>query len=426
MSTTEWIGSAVGIFSLGSSLYGNRQGNSAKNMSKWQNEVTQQFAILNTKAETIRSMDEILQKLQSRISTILSDYTSLLNQVSLVSTLMLGVAAGSFGALLGNTDDQPQWKVTMYCISCIITICLSVISVIEAFFLSIHIYGEESRFIAGVSQHVKKANNLPKNLIQGKNLKTPSGNGINLTWRTFNTDAIKGITSSYSLVIITFFLSFLSFSFSLLSMLFVGLGLSESVFVFDQNMIYDKSDMFNQSNTTVGELENGYVGNAIWLTVIVIFTYSYIIASFFMKYINDIHWGKNSCCTKCQKKGTTDVSLKIPMAKTAAEFDAVQKSIYILYAEFNILVVDWYQRYSPNKKNDRDAYQHRIIELFGKEVETLSTKMLELRVIEIGDNQEYIIAMRKEVANQKIQPEEINGLKVINESSALLMANLKF
>jgi len=412
---SEWLGIASGIFSLVSGVYGNLQANSAKNMSEWQNEITRKFAILNTKGETIRFMDEILQKLQSRISTILSDYTSLLNQVSLVSTLMLGVAAGSFGALLGNTDDQPQWKVTMYCISCIITICLSVISVIEAFFLSIHIYGEESRFIAGVSQHVKKVDLSFKPMT--KNLRTPSGNGIQLTtWRTFNTDAIKGITSSYSLVIITFFLSFLSFSLSLLSMLFVGLGLSESVFVFDQNMIYDKSDMFNQSNTTVGELENGYVGNAIWLTVIVICTYSYIIASFFMKYINDIHWGKNSCCTKCQKKGTSNVSLKIPMAKTAAEFDAVQKSIYILYAEFNSLVDKWYNEYGTNRQTDRDDYKELIVELFTKEVESLSTKMLELRVIEIGNPQETV-ALRS-AQNRDIQE--------INESSTLLMANLKF
>ena len=410
---------ATGIFSLASGLYGNRQADEAKKISEWQNKVTLKFSILTTQGETIRSMDEILQKLQSRISTILSDYTALLNQVSLVSTLMLGVAAGSFGALLGNTDDQPQWKVTMYCISCIITICLSVISVIEAFFLSIHIYGEESRFIAGVSQHVKRVDLSDDS--STKHLRTPSGNGVDLTtWRTFNTDAIKGITSSYSLVIITFFLSFLSFSFSLLSMLFLGLGLSESVFVFDQNMIYDKSDMFNQSNTTVGELENGYVGNALWLTVIVIITYSYIIASFFLRYINDIHWGKNNCCTKCQKKGTTNVSLKVPMAKTAAEFDAVQKSIYILYTEFNSLVDDWYEEFGPFGSGERDEYQERVLKLFTKEVESLSTKMFELRVIEIGAGDKYGLRLERTHLKQLNNPEEIN------ESSTLLMTNLKF
>ena len=89
-------------------------------------EITVWFEQISLHTNTIVDYDSYLTKLEQRISTILSDYTALLNQVSIVSTLMLGVATATFGALLGNTDDQVQWKVNMYVISCVITICLSV------------------------------------------------------------------------------------------------------------------------------------------------------------------------------------------------------------------------------------------------------------------------------------------------------------
>ena len=85
-------------------------------------QINGEFEEISLQTNIIREIDSHLTKLEQRITTILSDYTALLNQVSIVSTLMLGVATATFGSLLGNTEDQPKWKVNLYVISCIFTI----------------------------------------------------------------------------------------------------------------------------------------------------------------------------------------------------------------------------------------------------------------------------------------------------------------
>ena len=116
-------------------------------------EIAGKFKTISLQTNHLEKLQEILIQLESRVTSILSDYTSLLNQISIVSTLMLGVVVAILGALLGNTEDQPPWKVNMYVVSCILSICFSIISVIESFFLSIHIYAEESKFTAGLYPH---------------------------------------------------------------------------------------------------------------------------------------------------------------------------------------------------------------------------------------------------------------------------------
>ena len=60
-----------------------------------------------TEFEAIKTLSELLEELEERITAILSDYTQMINQASVVSTLTLGMATAAFGSLLGNTDGQP-------------------------------------------------------------------------------------------------------------------------------------------------------------------------------------------------------------------------------------------------------------------------------------------------------------------------------
>ena len=103
--------------------------------------------------EAIKILCELREEQEEKITAILSDYTGMINQVSVVSTLTLGMATAAFGSLLGNTDDQPEWKSTMFAISCVLTVCLSILSVIESFFLGVHINQVEARFAGCLSSY---------------------------------------------------------------------------------------------------------------------------------------------------------------------------------------------------------------------------------------------------------------------------------
>ena len=54
----------------------------------------------------IQDLISLKNELEERVTCILSDYTQLMNQVSLVATLMLIVTSGTLGSLLGNTENQ--------------------------------------------------------------------------------------------------------------------------------------------------------------------------------------------------------------------------------------------------------------------------------------------------------------------------------
>ena len=286
-------------------------------------EISGEFQVLSDNAISITQIDTTLKVLESRITSILSDYTSLLNQISIVSTLMLGVASGLFGAMLGNTEDQPNWKVNMYTISCILTICLSIISVIESFFLSIHIYAEESKFTAGM---------YPHRYTNGRN---------------FNLEAMRGLSASYSTSIITFFVSFLFFASTLLSVVYVGLGKSYYILGNDDRLYTTNSERFPGSGTnTISEIETGYQGVAFFLTMVVIIIYLVIITLFITKYRKYILWPKSllKCC------GMNKESLKQPMRITSFDFERVQS---ILQHEFQ----DWSDKHKEFVNKWADIYQ---------------------------------------------------------------------
>ena len=134
--------------------------------------------------EAIKTLSELREELEERITAILSDYTQMINQASVVSTLTLGMATAAFGSLLGNTDGQPEWKSTMFSISCVVTVCFSILSVIESFFLGVHINQVEARFAGGVYPHI---------------------NSDNL--RKFEPEELKNLNAKFNFVVVTFFAS---------------------------------------------------------------------------------------------------------------------------------------------------------------------------------------------------------------------------
>ena len=294
-------------------------------------EITGGFKTIGNQTMHLEKLQEILVQLEERITSILSDYTSLLNQISIVSTLMLGVATAIFGALLGNTEDQPSWKVNMYVISCVFTICLSIISVIESFFLSIHIYAEESKFTAGLKPHRTTGT------------------------RSFHLDSLKGLSKSYSASIVTFFMSFLFFSASLLSMVYIGLGKSMYILGEDNRYYKDYSDRFPAgAPKKVSEVEPEYTGIAFSMTMVVIITYAIILGLFITKYRKYVLWPSIllECC------GMTKESLKEPMRETADDFERIQQD---LNREFTIwdrlfrnFTNEYDEIYAPQHWENRD------------------------------------------------------------------------
>jgi len=336
-----------------------------------------EFEEISLQTNIIREIDSHLTKLEQRITTILSDYTALLNQVSIVSTLMLGVATATFGSLLGNTEDQPKWKVNLYVVSCIFTICLSVYSVIESFFLSIHIYAEESKFIAGQYPH--------------------RDTGA----RSFNLDTLVGLSSSYSRVIITFFVSFLSFSLTILSMMYIGLGLSLNVLGDDPRKIKSQTDKFVDVQTIkLSVAEPGFQGVAFTMTCIVVITYVIILWLFATNYRKNIMCPK-WCGDSCYKE-----SLKQPMRFTATEFERIQGKLNNEFNTWNKMHAQFIALYEKclidedcqNNWDYRDVeYEKFFYRSFKRQLRVQGVILKQIRLLQVTDTN-----LRQEMALQEV------------------------
>lgn len=267
--------------------------------------------------DNIKQLIDLRQDLENRITSILSDYTQMINQVSIVSTLTLGMALGSFGSLLGNVDDQPEWKIVLFTYSCVLTISFSVLSVIESFFLAIHINQVEARFVGGVYPHITKDKR-----------------------RSFAIEELEDLNSNLNFIILTFFISFLVFSTTILGTVYIGLGLSNNVFTEDSRLINVEGHKFvndtrwdsNATNVPLHVFEPTYISAAATLTFIVFTTYSLILYRFFSSYVNKIH-GKQllrflllcSCIDP-----TNSTGLKTPMKAAATRFNNLQRRIAVL------------------------------------------------------------------------------------------------
>ena len=334
---------------------GNTSARLSIEMQRFASDITERAGALSTQTETIVHQHEILERFERRITAILSDYTSLLNQVSIVSTLILGIATATFGSLLGNTDDQAQWKVNMYVISCILTVCFSVFSVIESFFLSINIYTEESRFISG-NMGSKDANYS----------------------RQFNMGSLKGLSATYSRIVLSFFFSFLTFPLTLLSMTYIGLGLSENILVSDDSALMDRSDIFTAPKaTTLGVLEYNFQSVAFSMTIVIVMLYIAFIVRFSTKYFRYILWPKSCrdrCCAACQ-----DSSLKQPMIYTTNEFTRASRNVMEQYRVWQSM-----QRTFKRDFNDvEEDYQTFLYQSMMRQIESQHIKLKELAFLQV-------------------------------------------
>lgn len=269
--------------------------------------------------KAIITLSELREELEQRITAILSDYTQLINQVAVVSTLTLGMATSAFGSLLGNTDGQPEWKSVLFSISCVVTVCLSILSVIESFFLGAHINQVEARFAGGVYPHINNDKS-----------------------RIFQTDELKFLNAKFNFIVVTFFSSFLSFSTTLLGTMYIGLGLSNNPFVKDNRIVKGDEYVLNNTNYTfdtrffVGEkmsnIEPSYVYTATTMTTVVCITYFIILYRFLTTYSNHIS-GKSLLrfliiCGCMDPDGTVDGgNLNTPIEMAAGRFNELQINI---------------------------------------------------------------------------------------------------
>ena len=329
------------------------QGRRSLRHDEFTSQITAAFTEVSQQTDTIVSLNENLSVVERRITAILSDYTSLLNQVSIVSTLMLGVATATFGSLLGNTDDQPQWKVNMYTISCILTICLSLYSVIESFFLSIHIYAEESRFISGVNSQYDKS------------------------YRFFDLKSLNGLSATYSSIIFTFFMSFMTFPLTLLSMTYLGLGLSGDIVKPDASRVMERSDIFlGVVPTTLDKLEYNFQSIAFSMTLLIILVYAGFLWKFFSTYYRYILW-PNLCRTKCFC--CVNKSLKDPMRFSAREFTRINEIIEKEDLKWRRL----YEKFERETNESLTLREEYIFESFRTQLSSQLKKLKQLRKLHL-------------------------------------------
>jgi len=363
-------------------------------MQLFASNITERAGALSTQTETIVHQHEILERFERRITAILSDYTSLLNQVSIVSTLILGIATATFGSLLGNTDDQAQWKVNMYVISCILTVCFSVFSVIESFFLSINIYTEESRFISG----------------------TMGSKDANYS-REFNMDSLKGLSATYSRIVLSFFFSFLTFPLTLLSMTYIGLGLSENILVSDDSALMDRSDIFTAPKaTTLGVLEYNFQSVAFSMTIVIVMLYIAFIVRFSTKYFRYILWPKSCrdrCCAACQ-----DSSLKQPMIVTTTEFTRASRNVMKQYEVWQRM-----QRTFENdfKNVDKD-YEQFLYQSMMRQIESQHIKLKELAFLQVTEEVSRAMFRLQSISSEG----SVGGVEMSSLGSEYSTRNIKF
>ena len=264
----------------------------------------------------ILTLAELRDKKAERITTILSDYTEIVNQVSVVATLTLGSAVGLYSVLIGSESYfHPEWKHVLLCISSVLTVCFSITSVIESFFLGVRIDQIEARFVAGVYPHLNF--------------------GLN-NMRQFEKDELKDINAVFNFILITFFSSFISFAFGLLGVAYIGMGRSNSIWTLDERTVTTdfNGNIFQTSvaGQTVSDLEPGYL-SSIWIVnIIVMVTYAFIFWRFFQAHHKQINAGSLFrfmflCgCANVQKKRVKS-SMFTPIEYAAEQFNKLQEEI---------------------------------------------------------------------------------------------------
>ena len=252
---------------------------------------------------------ELREDMEERIRHVLSDYTQMVNQVGIIATLTLGIALGAFGSLLGNIDDQPEWKKTLFVSSIVATSLLSVAAVIESFFLSIHINQVEAKFTAGVT-----------------------GNYANI--RAFDSDDLVKLNDTFTFIMLTFFLSFITFGTTMAGSVYLGLGVSNSIFDPDNRLINGMGNIVNVTDgiRPISEIESDFQNTAFWTTFSIVVFYGLLTVRFLSKYIYYIHW---KGCLRCvlfigfQGRSASTSSMRLPIMIAAVKYNEIQQNIAV-------------------------------------------------------------------------------------------------
>lgn len=265
--------------------------------------------------DSIEKLVELRDKQADTITSILSDYTEIVNQVSVVATLTLGAAVGLYSVLIGSESYfHPEWKQMLLCISSIFTVAFSVTSVVESFFLGVRVDQIEARFLAGVYPHIDPVTD---------------------NTRSFDPTVLKDINSVFNIILVTFFTSFLSFAFSILAVAYIGMGRSNSIWSLDERTVTTdfNGNIFQMSvaGQSVSDLEPGYL-MAVWVSnIIILVTYVIIFWRFFQSHAEQINarslmrFSILCCCAKPEEY--VETTMYTPIEYAADKFNNLQKDI---------------------------------------------------------------------------------------------------
>ena len=289
------------------------------------------FLRQQTAFEAIEKLVSIRETHGTRITSIISDYVQMIQQMSVVTTLTLGMSVGLFGALIGGQFFlHPDWKNVLFAISSIVTISFSIISVLESFFLGVHLNQVEARFTAGVYPSVNVDTKRPLN-------KQNQYNTDNTTARTFDPIELENMNATFNWILLTFFLSFVSFAFSLLGVAYLGLGVSNSIWGEDHrqiNELYTTGIFQNDTRFpgTVSSVEPAFLSLSWSVTGIVTLSYLVVLWRFFDSYAKKLY-AKDlirfmAICGCNDSSGITINSNALtPIEFSAEQFNLYQKKI---------------------------------------------------------------------------------------------------
>lgn len=289
------------------------------------------FLRQQTAFEAIEKLVSIRETHGTRITSIISDYVQMIQQMSVVTTLTLGMSVGLFGALIGGQFFlHPDWKNVLFAISSIVTISFSIISVLESFFLGVHLNQVEARFTAGVYPSVNVDTKRPLNQQNQYNTE-------NTTARTFDPIELENMNATFNWILLTFFLSFVSFAFSLLGVAYLGLGVSNSIWGKDNRQLNElyTTGMFQNDTRfpgTVSSVEPAFLSLSWSVTGIVTLSYLVVLWRFFDSYAKKLY-AKDlirfmAICGCNDSSGiTTNSNALTPIEFSAEQFNSYQEAI---------------------------------------------------------------------------------------------------
>lgn len=145
------------------------------------------------------------ERLEERMRVVLNDYQQMINQMTLVSTLVVGFSVGHAGELLGNVDGQPEWKKTLHNTSTLIATVFGLMSVLEGVFYSVRLNVVEAKFLSG---------------------RYPLAVSYERAVPYLDINVVKDLNARYNAIFLFFSVSIFGFSVALMASMYVSQGYS--------------------------------------------------------------------------------------------------------------------------------------------------------------------------------------------------------